>query len=119
MQNLPEWWLTVSGVFFFLGSIALGVLMVVSIVLVWLLLDLRKNIQILTLKVQALTDRADAIAKNVQGVTEEVGVRTKGIARVVDEHASTAFGIIEKLAPLFVGLGLVSRIMSLLRSRRV
>ena len=95
----------------------MALIAVVSVGMFWILLDLRKMMSGLNKRLTALSDKADAIAANVKDVTDEVGIRTRGIARVVDDHANTAFAIVEKVAPLFIAIGLVSKIAKLIRSR--
>ncbi|MBS1712573.1 MAG: hypothetical protein JSS71_12700 [Armatimonadetes bacterium] len=116
-MNLPESWVTTSTMFFVLGSVAMGLLAIVSVAMLWVLLDLRKMLQGLTGRVNSLADKADHIAANIKDVTDEVGTRTRGIARVVDDHANTAFAIVEKVAPIFIAIGIVSKIAKLIRSR--
>lgn len=117
-QAMPDWWITSSGVFFVLGTAVLILMAVATCVLIYLLLDLRKQIQGLVGKVNEVADKADAIATNLKDVSQEVGTRARGIVRVVDDHANTAFGIIEKFAPLFLGIGLISKILKLVRPGR-
>ncbi len=93
-------------------------MMVATVALIWILLDLRKAILALNVRVGELTDKVNQIAANVKDVTDEVGTRTRGIVRVVDEHASTAFVLVEKLAPLLVGIGVVTKIVKLVKSAR-
>lgn len=109
--------MTTSTMFFVLGSVAMGLLAIVSVAMLWVLLDLRKMLQGLTGRVNALADKADHIAANIKDVTDEVGTRTRGIARVVDDHANTAFAIVERIAPLFIALGIISKVAKLIRSR--
>lgn len=117
MESLPESWITASTIFFILGSVAMALIALVSVGVFWILLDLRKMISGLNVRVTALTEKVDGIATNVKDVTDEVGVRARGITRVVDEHAQTAFGIVEKVAPLFLAIGIVTRIAKLVKSR--
>lgn len=115
--DLPESWVTTSTMFFVLGSVAMGLLAIVSVAMLWVLLDLRKMLQGITGRVNSLADKADHIAANIKDVTDEVGTRTRGIARIVDDHANTAFAIVEKVAPIFIAIGIVSKIAKLIRSR--
>ncbi|MFM9873502.1 MAG: hypothetical protein ACKVQS_08575 [Fimbriimonadaceae bacterium] len=117
MDKLPESWVTSSTIFFVLGSVAMALIAVVSVGMFWILLDLRKMLSGLNKRVTDLTIKADAIATNVKDVTDEVGIRTRGIAKVVDEHANTAFALVEKVAPIFIAIGIVSKITKLIRHR--
>ncbi|QYK54218.1 MAG: hypothetical protein KF824_04800 [Fimbriimonadaceae bacterium] len=115
MQQMPEWWLTSSGIFFILGAVAMGLIAISSMGLLWILLDLRKGLLQLNAKANALTDKVDTIATNVKDVTDEIGTRARGITKVVDEHAHTAFSVIEKVAPVFIAIGLISKIAKLVK----
>lgn len=95
----------------------MGLIAITSVAMLWVMLDLRKMIQGLNERVNGIAEKADAIAANIKDVTDEVGVRTRGIARVVDEHANTAFSIVEKAAPIFIALGIISKISKLIRRR--
>lgn len=115
---MPDWWLTSSGIFFVVGSVVMGVMVFVSAALIWLLLDLRRSISSINKRVVDLTDRVQGIATNVSDVTNEVGIRTRGIVRVVDDHAHTALEIVEKFAPLILGITIVTKIVKLVRVSR-
>lgn len=95
----------------------MGLMAITSVALLWVMLDLRKMLQGLNTRVNGIAEKADGIAANIKDVTDEVGVRTRGIARVVDEHANTAFSIVEKAAPIFIALGIISKISKLIRRR--
>lgn len=118
MSTLPPWWINASGVFFILGSVALIALLILVCVLISVSLDLVKQLKALTSKVEELTTKANGIADQVQSLTTDVSVRTKGIVSVVDENAHRAFGIVEKAAPVLVAVGLVLRLASLIPGRR-
>lgn len=96
----------------------MGLIAISSLGLLWILLDLRKGLLQLNAKAIALTQKVDSIATNVKDVTDEVSTRARGITKVVDEHAHTAFGIIEKIAPVFIAIGLASKIAKLVRRMR-
>lgn len=117
-MNLPEWWIGASGVFFIVGTLAVFALIVLAIVLIQLALELRAQIKTLTSKVEILTDKTTIIAEQIKDVTQDVSMRTKGIVKVVDDNASTAFGIIEKIAPAMVVAGLGFRLFRMLGSKR-
>lgn len=117
-MNLPEWWLTASGAFFVLGSAAMLVMVAVLAYLVKVLADLRHAMLALASRVEQLTTKVDGIAEQVKTVTTEVGVRTTGIVRMVDDIASPALRIVERFAPVFIGVAAVARIFTAFRARR-
>lgn len=118
MKELPEWWLTASGTFFVLGSAAMIVVVVVLAYLVKVVADLRHAVLGLANRVEKLTDKVDGIAEQVKTVTTEVGTRTTGIVRMVDEMAAPALNVVEKFAPVLMGIAVVGRIISLFTSRK-
>lgn len=90
----------------------------VALYVVRVLLDVRDGLRELNTRVIALTERVETITETVQDVTTEVGSRTKGIVRIVDEHAMTALNVVEKVAPVLVGIGIIARVVGLLKGKR-
>ncbi len=115
---MPEWWINSSGFFFIIATIAVLLQIVMLAVLIWVLLDLSKQLRRITARVEELTDKVNAITDQVKDVTNQVSKRTTGIMSVVDSNATKAFDLIEKAAPLFIGLGLVVRIAQLFKKGR-
>lgn len=111
-MQAPEWWFVTTGIFAFFGTLAMVFAIVVTIVTFRILLDIRDNIKALNIRVDRLGTKVEAITDTVKDVTTEVGARTKGITRVIDEHAGTAFNLVEKAAPILVGIAVVARIIS-------
>ncbi|MBX3111517.1 MAG: hypothetical protein KF857_05865 [Fimbriimonadaceae bacterium] len=118
MGQIPEWWLTASGAFFVLGSAATLVSVVALAYLIKVLADLRHATLALGARVEKLTEKVDGIAEQVRTVTTEVGARTTGIVRLVDEVAGPAVQIVERFAPLLMGLAAVGKIFAAYRTRR-
>lgn len=117
-MQAPDWWFNLTGIFAFVGTVAFFAMTVVAFFVVRLLLDVRDSLRELNTRVNSLTDRVEAITETVQDVTTEVGSRTKGIVRIVDEHAMTALDLVEKVAPVLVGIGIIARVVGLLRGKR-
>ncbi len=115
---MPDWWLTASGTFFVLGSAAMLVLVGVLAYLAKVIADLRHSMLALAGRVEALTVKVDSIAEQVKTVTTEVGARTTGIVRMVDDVAGPAVTIVERFAPALVGLAVVGRIIGYFKNRR-
>lgn len=105
MTNLPEWWINTSGIFFVLGAIAMIVLIALLAMMIKVVMDLHRAIQSLNTRVQALTTKVEGIAEQVNTVTREVGVRTSGIVRLVDDTAGSAMSVVERFAPLLIAVG--------------
>lgn len=104
MSEIPEWVTSAVGIFAILGSISFLVLIAVAAYLIRVLADLGRQVRLLSGKVERLTDRVQAIADQVHEVTTEVGVRTGGIVRYVDEIAFKSFRTLEMFGPVAMGL---------------
>lgn len=115
---MPDWWLTASGVFFILGSVAMLVTVVLLAVLGYAALELRTGVQELSKKIDAITTKVDDIATNLKHVTSEVSTRTTGMVRMIDDAAGGAMTIVEKFAPVLVGVAAVGRIFMQFGRRR-
>lgn len=115
---VPDWWINATGMF----AIAGICVFIASIFATWyvvrILMDLRDHLNNLNTRVEKLTDKVDAITETVKDVTTEVGSRTKGIVRIVDQHAATGFDIVEKFAPILVGAGIVIRMVRFFKRGR-
>jgi len=116
-MEIPGWVSSSVGIYAVLGSITFVVLIVVFGYLLLILSDLAKQVKKLTTKVDVLTDRVHTIADNVATVTTEVGVRTSGIVRLVDEKANSAVQILETLAPVFLVIGVFWRLKNVLKRK--
>lgn len=118
MNNMPGWWLTASGVFFVLASVAMLVTVVLLAILGYAALEMRTGVKELSVKIDAITTKVDDIATNLKHVTGEVSTRTNGIVRMIDDAAGGAMTIVEKFAPVLVGVAAVGRIFMQFRRRR-
>jgi hypothetical protein len=118
VTEAPEYWyqltagaaivVIIAGVF---SLVLLGILMAVA-------LELRRGIVALTNKVQSIADRVDSVAKKVDEVTTEVGSRASGIARTVDDIAVTAFEVVERYAPLAIGIAVLFKLRSMFGKKK-
>ena len=118
MTPLPEWWLTASGMFFVLGSVAMVVIVVLLAILTYAILELRKHVKELSVKIDGITDRVESIATTVQHVTTEIGTRATGLTRMIDDNAGTAMTIVERFGPLLVGAATVFKIFMAFKGRK-
>ncbi len=106
------------GIYAVMGSIFFIVMAVLCVYAVYILLDITRQIRSLTARVSALTEKVQGIAERVDGVTSELGVRASGLARMVDETASSAMRVVDFVAPVLILVGAVSRIRAWTRGRR-
>lgn len=118
MDRVPYWVSSAVGIYAVLGSIFFVILIVVACYTLVLLSDLSKQVKNLAGKIEQLTTRVQSIADQVHSVTTEVGVRTTGIVRMVDESAGGAIRILEILAPVLVVFGAFLRIKRMVKGRQ-
>ena len=107
---VPNWVTSAVGIYCIIGSVFFVVLCVVAGYLLVLLADLSRQVKSLSGKVQSLTDRVNTIATNVESVTSDVGVRAKGIVKLVDEQTGSALKVLEYLAPVLILFGAIIKI---------
>ncbi|MCH8978592.1 MAG: hypothetical protein IH945_05035 [Armatimonadetes bacterium] len=117
MSELPEFWLEVTAGAAIAVIVASVVAIVLAVYMMIVLADLRRNINAISAKIQGISDRVDTVAKQVQEVTTEVGARTTGIVRTVDDIAAGAFEIVEKYAPIALGLAIIFKLRQLFDRR--
>lgn len=113
MSELPQWWVEVTGGAAIVIMVAGLLTVALSVYMMVVLADLRRNINAVSSKIQGISDRVDTVAKQVQEVTVEVGSRTTGIVRTVDDIAVGAFEIVEKYAPIALGLAVIFKLRQL------
>ncbi len=116
----PEWeqWRQVTMVAAIFFIIAGFVVTIAACYLIVVLADLRRNVNAISERIKRLTDRVDGIAKTVQEVTTEVGSRTSGIVRTVDDIAGAAFNVVERFAPYVIGAAVLFKLKKLFDSRQ-
>jgi hypothetical protein len=108
--DVPAWWINASGLFAILGSVAMIAITILAGVLIWVSLDLLKQLRALSVKIDALSTKASIIAANVQSITEDVSLRTKTVGAMVDDGSAKAYGFVEKAAPVLVVAGILFRL---------
>lgn len=116
MNELPESWLWISGLFFGLGSLFMVIAVALALVTFRLLTDLNRQLQSLAERVERIARRVESLTETAQTVGTDVGVRATGIMRIVDDLAGTAHRRLERLAPWLLLAGAIYRIWA--RSRR-
>ena len=115
---MPEWWVQATGVAAIFIILMCCVVIVTACYLIVVLADLRRNVNAISERIKRLTDRVDGIAKTVQEVTTEVGSRTSGIVRTVDDIAGAAFNVVERFAPYVIGAAVLFKLKRLFDNRQ-
>lgn len=116
-ESLPGWWLNASGMFFVLGSIAFVACVILLTFLIYAVMQLHRQVVTLTNKIDEIGNSVKSTARTIEKTTEEVGIRVSGITGVVDESASRAFGLIDRVVPYLLGIGLFWRLKTLISRR--
>ncbi len=101
--TIPDWWLTLSGVFFALFILLLIGLIVAAFYLIAAIKDV-------STKIHGLTQRADEIGKNVQELISEVKSTTGRVGGQTSNLLSTVNAISGRVAQKveWVSLGLMA-----------
>jgi cell division protein FtsB len=114
MNEIPMWWLILSGIFFAIVAVLFVVLCMLVGALIKVVLalqpqvsglltqvnDLVPTVKNLVTKVEALTDKVDGIADSTRSTVDIVGARAKGIATSVDQISGLASQNFAKFAPI-------------------
>ncbi len=114
---MPEYWIQVTAgaaIAVMLASLAVIALVFYAI---GTLSDIRRGVKNITDRVSQLTQRVDDVAKQVSHVATEVGSRTTGMMRMVDDVAGTAIEVVERFAPLAIGVAVLFKIRQLFTKR--
>lgn len=118
MNGAPDYWYQLTA-----GAAIAVILASVAVIalcffIVMTLADIRRGVKGVTDRVSILTERVDDVAKQVSHVATEVGSRTTGIMRTVDDIAGSAFQVVEKFAPIAIGVAVLFKIKQMFgRSR--
>lgn len=113
MTEMPQYWIQLTAgaaVAVMLASIAVIMLAFYAI---GTLSDIRRGVKNVTDRVSTLTQRVDDVAKQVSHVATEVGTRTTGMMRMVDDVAGSAIEVVERFAPIAIGIAVLFKIRQL------
>lgn len=115
MNEAPQWWYVVSGLFFGLGMIFYVALIVLLLSLVSLVKKLSAQVQDLMKKIDGITVKVDSLVVSVRTVTDKVGVQATGAATNI--HALTR-GISEKADYVSIAFMVFGAVRSFLDGRK-
>jgi CII-binding regulator of phage lambda lysogenization HflD len=118
VTEAPEYWWQLTGGAAIVVIVAGLAAVVLLAVLVMLMLELRRSLTAITNRVQTIADRVDSVAKQVEHVTTEVGSRTVGIVRTVDDIAASAFQVVEKYAPIVIAVGAILKLRQMFGKKK-
>ncbi|MBL8047762.1 MAG: hypothetical protein JNJ45_03675 [Chthonomonas sp.] len=78
-QQIPEWWLNLSGAFFGLSILLLIALLVVAIYLIGAIKQITKKIELLAVKVDEIGGRVSSLVGNVSESSKAIGSTAHGV----------------------------------------
>jgi len=120
MNEIPTWWLAVSGAFYFFGTLFMIVLIFVSLQLVKMTKELKPKIDSISARVDAIGKNVEELTEHVKSTAETVGGRAKNVSASVESIAQLAAGTFERFSPYVVGamtaMKLVSGFMQMRRT---
>lgn len=111
MNDIPSWWLILSGIFFVLNIIWFAILSIVMLKLVSVVSGLQPEIRSLSERVKTLVDKVEDLAVTVKETVADVGSKTKGVVGSVELVAQTASRQFERFSPLVIGALSLLRVM--------
>lgn len=104
MNELPGWWLALSGFFFIANILLMGALVYVLLIVVpSYLRKLQPRVDSIAAKVDAIGHKVEQLATTTTATVETVGSRAKSVAGSVDSIAHTASKQFERFSPFIVG----------------
>lgn len=102
MNELPMWWVVVSGIFFGLGIlVCVGLLIAVMKAMV-ALKAVQASVEKTIDRAEKVVDRLEGVAKSAQGTVESIGGRAKSAASSIESVVSAGAKKMETIAPIFV-----------------
>ena len=107
MNEIPIWWLVLSGLFFFLSTVLCIVGIVALIYLIRLVKELAPRIEALEaavreliFKVHAVAERVEEVAASVRDTVRSVGGKASHVAGAADLVATAATKQFDRIAPI-------------------
>lgn len=125
MNNIPTWWLVLSGLFFFANLVFFVGLTIAALKLVEIIRGLLPKVDALSKEVVEISHKVQGIATQVEGLTESlkntatsVGGRATSVAGSVELVASSAGRQFERFAPFITGALTAIRLAKALNEMR-
>ena len=114
MNQIPEWWLIVTGLACLLFVVLMGALVFLLVTLIKVVKELQKpvaslivqvnelvpSVKSLIVKVEELTVKVDGIADSTRGTVDIVGAKAQGIATTVDRVTTIVSQRLQQYAPV-------------------
>lgn len=124
-NEIPSWWLIVSGIFFVLNALLFLALSYVAFMVVKFLKDVQPKVNEISGKVTGLVAKIEQVAVRVEEVAESVkntidgvGSRATGVVGSVELVAQSASRQFERFSPFIVGATTAMRLVKALNEMR-
>lgn len=107
MNEAPQWWYVVSGVFFVFGILFYLVLIALLVFLIQAIKKLSARVEQLMTKVDGITKRVDTLVGDVRDIAQTVGKQATGAATNLQQITAAAAQKAELASTVFLALGLI------------
>ena len=125
MNEIPSWWLAVSGLFFVLNAVLFVFLIVAAIQFMKFMKDvaprieaLEKSTQELIVNVQGVAKRVDEVAASVKETVDSVGGKARGLASSAELVVSATSRQFERITPVVTGVLTAIKVIRAVRDLR-
>jgi len=118
MNELPMWWLILSGIFFAMNTLLFIAMAVMLFKLGQAVQDLKPKVESLVVKVDGVTTKVDALTTTLHETVKNVGEKASGVAGSANVLAQTTSKVFEKYAPLLAIATTAFRIFGAIREYR-
>jgi hypothetical protein len=103
MNEIPTWWLVLSGLFFFVNVVLFAALAIAMFKIAGVMKDLTPKVNSLTQKVEVLTEKVGALADTTRATVDHVGGKAGNVAGSAANIAEVAATQWERFAPILMG----------------
>lgn len=124
-NDIPNWWLIVSALFFVANLVFFIVLAYLGVTLVRVLKETKPKVDEISTKVSALVTkveqvavRVEEVANSVKETVDNVGGRAKGVVGSAELVAQSASRQFERFSPFVVGAMTAMRLVKALNEMR-
>lgn len=111
MNNIPTWWLLLSGLYFFANTVLILTLIVVVI-------RLMPTIKSLSAKVDSIATKVDGIATTTQQTLVQMGERSSKVGSNLELVSTLAKGQVERHVPIVMAILSGLKILGAIREFR-
>jgi len=115
---IPDWWLTISAVFFVLSVVLIVALIYVLYKVLQVFKRIEPQIIDLTTKVDSIAGQVNEISASLKETVTVVGGKTRGIATAADMIAGTLAGNMGKIGPIITAIMTALKLFNAVKDAR-